>query len=396
MDFRFTEEQTMIRDAARKFGQKWEAKAETLREHVLEQGEIPRDYWKAFCDQGFMGALIPEAYGGTGLGVTAMALILEGLGTHNLANVAMMLTAMDALCILRAGPEPLREKYLPKVCAGEMIFGFAITEPDAGSNAFRMKSVARREGDHFLLNGSKTFITAVDVVDRVLVVARSMPYEELKAKGLPKTMGFNLVMVDPKAEGFTMQEMPTAGIEGYRQWTLFFDDVKVPADDLIGLEHQGALTMFELLNAERILASALSLGESEWLLSKAVAYAKERVVFGKTPIGAYQAIQHPLAEIKAELEAARLLVYKAATMFDQQANPMQIGPIANMGKMLCGEVGVKAADRAIQTFGGAGFSREHGLIQAWVGARLLRTAPISKEMILNYIAEHVLGLPRSY
>ncbi|MCA9523863.1 MAG: acyl-CoA/acyl-ACP dehydrogenase [Myxococcales bacterium] len=396
MDFRLTEEQQMIRDAALKFGARWTDKAESLRQHTLTKGEVPKEYWQEFCENGFMGALIPEQYGGSGLGLTAMTLILEAVSSHNLANALMMLTAMDALCILKAGPEPLRQRYLPKICAGEIKLAFAITEPDAGSNAFRMRTVARREGDKLILNGSKTFITAVDVVERVLVVARSMRYEELKAQGLPKVYGFNLLLVDPKAPGFTMQEMPTEGIEGFRQWTLFFDNVEVPLDELIGQEHQGAMAMFNVLNAERTLAAALSLGESEWLLKRSVEYAKQRVVFGDKPIGAYQAIQHPLAEIRAELEAARLVTYKAATLFDQNANPQQIVPFANMAKLLSGELGIKAADRAIQTHGGNGFSREFGLIQAWVNARLVRTAPISKEMILNFIGEHVLGLPRSY
>lgn len=396
MDFRYTEEQLMIREAALRFARKWEPQGEEIRRRTLEEGAIPADYWQEFCDNGFMGALLPEEYGGSNLGLAAAAIILEALSSRALGNALMMLTMMDALCILRAGPEPLRKRVLPDIASGKIKSAFAITEPDAGSNAFRMKTVARREGDHLVLNGTKTFITGVDVADKVLVIARSMTHQEHKASGLPKIAGFNLVLVDPKAEGFSMTELPTEGIEGLRQWTLFFDNVKVPLEDLVGEEHQGIVPMFTVLNAERVLAAALAAGGTDLLLEKSVNYAKDRVVFGDKPIGAYQAIQHPLAEIKAELEAARLLMYKAATMFDQDAAPQEIGPYANMAKMLLGEIGIKAADRAIQTHGGNGFSREYGLMQAWVNTRLVRTAPISKEMILNFIGEHVLGLPRSY
>lgn len=396
MDFRLTDEQRMVWEAADKFGAAWRPQAEEIRRRTLEEGTFPQEFWQAFCEQGFMGALLPEEYGGTDMGLMAQTLILEAMARHGVASALMMLTAMDALVILRAGSPELKEKYLPRIASGEMKFAFAITEPDACSNAFRIKTIARRDGDRLLLNGTKTFITGVDVCDRVLVIARSMAYEELKEQGLPKAAGFNVVIVDPEAAGFSKQELETAGIEGLRQWQLFFDDVEVPETDLVGEEHQGIVPMFTVLNAERILAAAMSLGGVDLMLEKSVDYANDRVVFGDRPIGAYQSIQHPLAEIKAESEAQRLLIYRAATMFDEGASPTEIAPYANMAKMLVGETAIKAADRAIQTHGGNGFDREFGLIQAWVNTRLVRTAPVSKEMILNYISEHVLGLPRSF
>lgn len=396
MDFRLSEEQKMLVDAAEKFGKKWGPHHAEIRRVQLEERRVHKEFWQAFCEAGFMGALIPEAYGGSNLGLTAAALVLETISKYHLGSALMMLTMMDALCVLRAGPEELRKSLLPKIAAGELKTAFAITEPGAGSNSFRMQTTAIRNGDKLILNGSKTFITGVDVADKVLVVARSMTYEEMKAKGLPKIAGFNLVFVDPKSKGFSMQEIPTEGIEGLRQWTLFFDNVEVPIENLVGEEHQGVLPMFDVLNAERTLAAALGAGGAQALLDQAVAYAKERKVFRDTPIGAYQSIQHPLAEVKAELEAARLVMYKAATMFDQGASPDQIAPYANIAKMLIGEVSIKACDRAIQTHGGNGFSRDYGLIQAWVNVRLMRTAPVSREMILNFIGEHMLGLPRSY
>jgi len=394
MDFRFTEEQEMVRDSARKFGKVWGPRMKDLHEKTLQEGVFDPAFFKEFAEIGFAGALIPEEYGGSGMGLTPLAIAMETMAVEGAGSAMLMLTQMNALCILRAGPDELREKYLPEVASGDLMMAFAITEPDAGSNSFRMTSVAERRGDDIVLNGSKTFITGADICDKILVIARSMPYEERKAKEMPKTAGFNVVIVDPKAEGFSMTEVPTRGIEGLKQWTLHFDDVI--CDAVVGDEHMGVMPMFDVLNAERTLAAAAALGMAERCLNRAVEYAKERKVFRDRAIGSYQGIQHPLAEIKSELEAVRLLFYKCATMFDQGARPMEIGPYATMVKYLAGELAIKAADRALQTFGGSGFSAETGMIDAYVNARLLRTAPISREMVLNQVAEHVLGLPRSY
>jgi alkylation response protein AidB-like acyl-CoA dehydrogenase len=394
MDFRFTEEQQMVRDTARKLGERWGPRMDEIHRETLATGKFSEEFWKDFAEAGFAGALLPEKYGGSDMGLTALAIAMETMAAKGAGSALLMLTQMDGLCILRAGPEETRERYLPKIASGELKMAFAITEPDAGSNSFRMRSIATRRGDDLVLTGTKTFITGVDVADKVLVIARSMPYEELKEKGLPKTAGFNVVIVDPKAEGFSMTEVPTDGIEGLKQWTLHFDGVV--CDDLVGEEGQGVMPMFDVLNCERTLAAAAALGMTQHLLDRSVEYAKERSVFGGKPIGSYQAIQHPLAEIRAQLEAVRLLFFKSATLFDQGASPLEIGPTSTMAKYLAGELAIKAADHALQTFGGNGFSRETGIIRDYVNARLLRTAPISREMVLNQVAEHVLGLPRSY
>ncbi len=394
MDFRLTDEQKMIEETAIRFGKKWGPKMEEIQKRTLTEGVFPQEFWDDFAACGFAGALIPEQYGGSNMGMTALAIAMYTMASYGAGSALIMLTMMDGLCILRAGPEEARQRYLPDIAAGKLKMAFAITEPDAGSNSFRMATTAIRQGDKIILNGQKTFITGVDVADKVLVIARSMPYEEVKAKGLPKIAGFNVVIVDPKAEGFSKTELNTEGIEGLKQWTLHFDNVEV--EQLVGMEHQGVMPMFDVLNAERTLATAQALGMAEHLLQRACDYARERKVFGDRPIGAYQAIQHPLAEIKAELEAVKLLFYKSATMFDQGASPTEIGPISTMAKYLAGELAIRAADRALQTYGGNGFDRDYGLIQAYTNARLVRTAPISKEMVLNQVAEHVLRLPRSY
>jgi acyl-CoA dehydrogenase len=394
MDFRLTDEQKMIEETAIRFGKKWGPKMEEIQKRTLAEGVFPQDFWDDFAASGFAGALIPEEYGGSDMGMTALAIAMFTAATYGAGSALLMLTMMDGLCILRAGPDEARQRYLPDIAAGKLKMAFAITEPDAGSNSFRMSTTAVRQGDKIILNGTKTFITGVDVADKVLVIARSMPYEEAKAKGLPKIAGFNVVIVDPNAEGFSKTELNTDGIEGLKQWTLHFDNVEV--EQLIGQEHQGVMPMFDVLNAERTLATAQALGMAEHLLQRACDYARERKVFGDRAIGSYQSIQHPLAEIKSELEAVKLLFYKSAAMFDQGASPTEIGPYSTMAKYLAGELAIRAADRALQTYGGNGFDRDYGLIQAYTNARLIRTAPISKEMVLNQVAEHVLRLPRSY
>ncbi len=213
----------MVRDMAKKLGDRWAPRMEEVHKIALEKSVFSPEFWKDFSDTGLSGALIPEKYGGSDMGLTALTIALDTMAAAGAGSAIMMLTQMDALCILRAGPERAREKYLPAIAAGNLKLAFAITEPDAGSNSFRMSTVAARRGDDYVLRGQKTFITGVDVVDKVLVVARSVPYEELKARGWPKTAGFNVVIVDPKAEGFSMTEIPTAGIEGLKQWTLHFD-----------------------------------------------------------------------------------------------------------------------------------------------------------------------------
>jgi alkylation response protein AidB-like acyl-CoA dehydrogenase len=273
---------------------------------------------------------------------------------------------------------------------------FAITEPDAGSNSFRIATTAVREGDEYVITGSKVFITGVDATDYMLLVTRSTPYAEVGARRLPKAHGFSLFLVPTDAPGLEKRKLPMRGIDGHNQFLLFFDRMRVPAANLVGEVDRGAEALFNSLNPERILAAASSCGSSAFLLRRACEYARERRVFGDRPIGTYQGLAHPLAEVRIELDAARLLTYRAAWAFDRGDPPPVIGGYANMAKFLAAEVGVKAADRSIETLGGYGFSEEYELIHAWEGARLLRTAPVSREMILNYVAEHVLELPRSY
>lgn len=397
LDFSFSEEQRLIQASVRELAKRLEPRRKEFRDWMLARRQYPQELWNALAELGLMGSLVPEEYGGSGLGLLGLSLGLEELAAAGFGgNTLLVLTGMDAVCILRHGSPELRRRFLPAVAAGRLKLSFAITEPDAGSNSFRIQTRAVRRGDHYEITGSKVFITGVDATDFTLVVTRTTPYEEVEARGLPRAHGFSLFLVPTDAPGLERRPLPMHGIEGHNQFLLFFDRVRVPAENLVGEEGQGARALFDSLNPERILAAASACGTIAFLLQRACEYARERKVFGDRPIGSYQGLAHPLAEVRIELDGVRLLTYRAAWAFDRGAPPQEVGTYANMAKFLAAEVGVKAADRAIETLGGYGFSEEYELIHAWEGMRLLRTAPVSREMILNYIAEHVLELPRSY
>ncbi len=396
LDFSLSEDHRMLRAAVGDMLKRFEPRREQIVRMIMEENRFPEDLWEAICELGIPGCTIPEAYGGNGMGLLSMAIATEEMARHGFGYVLLVLGAMDAACICRAASEEQKKAWLPDLASGKVKFCFAVTEPNAGSNTFRIETLARRDGSIYRLNGSKTFITGADVADKMLVVARTTSAVECKDQGLPKVFGLSLFLIDTRVPGLELHQIPTQGIEGMKQFTVFFNDVVVPADRLIGEPDQGAMILFNCLNPERILAAASALGISEHLIAKSVDYARERSIFGKNPIGAYQAIQHPLARLKIEAEAVRLLTYKAAWAFDQAQDPSDVGVTANMAKFLAAELAVNAADRAIQTHGGYGFSLEYGIIQYWTNVRLLKTAPISQELVLNFIGEHVLGMPRSF
>ena len=387
LDFELSPEQKLIQKVVRDIVARFEPRHKEFRRLIHEERRYPQELWDALAEAGLMGSLLPEEYGGSGLGLTALVLGLEALGSAGIgASSLLILTGMDALCILRNGSEALKRRFLPGIATGKLKFCFGITEPDAGSNSFRISTLARRADDHYEISGSKVFITGVDVADYMLLVTRSTSYAEVRQRELPKAHGFSLFVVPTNAPGLEKRRLPMRGVEGHNQFLLFFDRMRVPA----------AAALFNSLNPERILAAASACGTVAYLLRRASEYARERRVFGDRPIGAYQGLAHPLAEARIELDAVRLLTYRAAWAFDRGDPPPVVGTYANMAKYLAAELGVKAADRAIETLGGYGFSEEYEIIHAWEGLRLLRTAPVSREMILNYVAEHVLELPRSY
>ena len=363
---------------------------------IFEEQRFPDDIWDAIAQAGLLAAAIPEQYGGSGMGLTAAALTTEVFSRYALGNALVGLTTMDAMAILRSGTEAQKRRWLPAIAQGQLKLAFAVTESDAGTNTFRMRTKADRVAGGYRLNGQKAWITGADVADGFLVAARTMPYDQVVAEGLPRHYGLSLFLVDRTAPGVRYQAMETLGIEGFRQFLLYFDDVQLPEDRRVGPEHEGAAGLFAALNPERIIVAATSVGMTRYCLDKAVAYATERRVFGNTPTGAYQGVQHPLARVRVLQEAAWMLTLRAAAAFDQGYHPRMVGMWANMAKYLASETVFEAIDRAIQTLGGSGFVKDYNLIQLLTPMRLWKTAPINNEMVLNFIAESALGLPRSY
>ena len=386
----------MLVDAVGEAMKPWVNERKTELREMVENSVFPEDLWQAFADVGLLGTLVPEEYGGTGVGLLPLALGFEKIAALGISPNILLVTCMDAACLARNASDKIKEQYLPGIVSGKTKFCFAITEADAGTNSFNMKTRAEQQGDKFIINGSKTYISGVEIADYMLLVARTTSKEESEKTDMGQYHGLTLFVVPTDAPGLEKQPLPIGFNEGVGQYTLFFDNVEVPADQVVGKVDMGALVMFNSLNPERILAAAMCSGMSENCIGMAAEYAKERKVFRDTPIGAYQGIAHPLAAAKAEHEAARLLMLKAAWAFDEQWDAAQVGSLANMSKLLNADSAIHSVDIAIETLGGSAFTKEQGLMNLWSGARLLKTAPVSKEMILNFIAEWELGLPKSY
>jgi alkylation response protein AidB-like acyl-CoA dehydrogenase len=350
------------------------------------EGEPPTELWDALASRGYLGVNIPEQYGGGGLGMSALAAVGEEVTAAGCSLLLIVVSpAIVGSIVARHGSDEQKEEWLPGIATGTTKIAFAITEPDAGSNSHNLATAAQRSNGGYRLRGQKTFISGVEEADAILVVAR--------ARGEDGTLGLPLLfIVDADAPGLERQHIPTALNPSDKQWALFFDDVEVGADRLIGAETGGLKAAFDGLNPERIMGAAVCNGAARRALQLAAEYARERIVWSQ-PIGAHQGLSHPLAQAKIELELARLMMEKAAALYDAGA---PAGEASNMAKYAAAEAGVHCVDQAIQTHGGNGFALEYGLTDMYWGVRLVRTAPVSREMILNYVAEHSLGLPRSY
>jgi alkylation response protein AidB-like acyl-CoA dehydrogenase len=383
MSYVETEEQRMLRRQVREIGRKYG------RDYYMRKardGESPDELWGEVAEQGFIGVNTPEEYGGGGLGIYELAIVCEELAAAGCPLLLLLVSpAICATVIARFGTAEQKDRWLPGLASGELKMAFAITEPNAGSNSHKLETAATRDGDEWVLSGTKYYISGADDADAILVVARTGGATEDRGR-------LSLFIVDGNAPGLekTLIKMQISGAD--RQFTLFFDDVRVAGDRLLGNEGQGLPQIFVGLNPERILGAALANGAALHALDQASRYANERAVWGK-PIGAHQGVAHPLAEAKIELELARLMTMKAAWLFDHGEDA---GEAANMAKFAAGEAATRAIDAAIQTHGGNGMSEEYGLVALWGLARTLRIAPVSREMILNFISQHVLGLPKSY
>jgi alkylation response protein AidB-like acyl-CoA dehydrogenase len=350
-------------------------------------GEPPTELWDAMAEKGYLGVNLPEEWGGGGLGMSGLALVGEEISAAGKSLLLIVVSpAIVGSILARHGTDDQKERWLRGIAAGTTKIAFAITEPDAGTNSHNISTSLRRDGDRFFLNGQKTYISGVEHADAVLVVARTKL--EDGSLGLP-----SLAIVDVDSPGFTRDKIPMPLIGPDFQWQLFFDDVEIEEERLIGGENGGLGPVFDGLNPERIMGATVACGAGTRALEKASAYANERAVWG-APIGTHQGVSHPLAQAKIELELARLMTRKAAALYD--AGAPGAGEASNMAKYAAAEAAIKCVDQAIQTHGGNGFALEYGLSDMWWGVRLTRTAPVSREMILNYVAEHSLGLPKSY
>jgi acyl-CoA dehydrogenase len=354
----------------------------------IKADRFPEEMWRAMGKQGLLGLSVPEEHGGSGGGVVEIVALGEALALGGVPTLFLVVTGLSRVPIIRHGTADQIAKFVTPTCDGSVKLCFAITEPDAGTNSFDMRTFARQDGDGWILNGQKVFISGARDADYMLVIARTTKASEVKHR----TQGMSLFVVDMKSPGIRLNLLNIQVETAERQYQVFFDDVRLPADALIGEADKGALLMFEGLNSERLLAASAALGMADFVLKKAVAYSLERKPFGK-PIGSYQALQHRLALAKAELEAARLMTYNAAERFDKGEDA---GAYANMAKLLASRAAAAAMDAAIQTHGGYAFDRDYDIITLWPMIRLMEIAPINNEMLLNYIGEHVLGLPKSY
>ncbi|WP_431233055.1 acyl-CoA dehydrogenase family protein [Mycolicibacterium psychrotolerans] len=344
-------------------------------------GEPTTELWQDLARHGFIGINFPEQYGGGGAGMAELAIVCEETAAHGCPLLLLLVSsAISGELLSRYGTAEQCREWLPRMASGETKVVFAITEPDAGSNSRQISTTAVRDGGDYVVNGTKYYISGVDEAAALIVVTRTAA-EKL-----------SLFLVPTDAPGLVMHRLPVGISVPEKQFTLHFDNVRVPAANLIGTEHEGFRQVFDGLNPERITGAAVCVGVGRHAVHRGTDYARTRQVWGP-PIGSYQAIAHPLAQAHIAVELAAMMTMKAAWLFDEG---QPAGEASNMAKYAAAEAAVQAVDHAIQVHGGNGLSAEYGLLPHWGLARLLRIAPVSREMILNYVAQHTLSLPRSY
>lgn len=357
----------------------------------LEEREAyPTEFVQALTKAGFLGALIPEEYGGAGLPLRAAAAILEEIHAAGCNAGACHAQMYIMGTLLRHGSAEQKDRYLPKIASGELrLQAFGVTEPTSGTDTTKLKTRAVREGDHYVVHGQKVWTSRALHSDLMLLLARTTPLEEVSKR----TEGLSVFLVDIReCLGKGLEIRPLKAMINHHATEVFFDGMKVPAKNLIGQEGKGFKYILDGMNAERILVSSEAIGDARWFTKTAVAYANERIVFGR-PIGQNQGIAFPIARAHAETEAAAMLLRKAAALF---AAGLPCGDDVNMAKLLASEASWHAAEACMQTHGGFGYATEYDVERKWRETRLMQIAPISTNLVLSYIAEHVLGLPRSY
>ncbi|WP_306336664.1 acyl-CoA dehydrogenase family protein [Streptomyces sp. KL118A] len=387
MDFALTEEQEDIRRAVAELAARF---PDTYWADHDERAAFPQDFYDAFAEGGWLGMAIPEEYGGGGLGILEASLLLQeiaasGAGMNGCSTMHLTIFGLNTL--VKHGSPQLREEILPRAADGSLHVCFGVTEPDAGTDTTRISTVARRDGDDYVISGRKVWITKAGHSQKMVLIARTAPRDAERP-----TEGMTLFLVDIDSDAVRLRAIPKMGRNAVASYEVVIDGLRTPASRRVGEEGQGFRHLLDGLNPERILLAHEAVGIGRAALRAAVDYARTRVVFDR-PIGQNQGIAFPLAEAATRLDAAELMARNAAWRYDQG---LPCGKEANMAKWLCADAGFLAADRAVQTLGGMGYAKEFHVERYFRESRLLRLAPISQEMILTYVSSHVLGLPRSY
>jgi len=361
-----------------------------------EKQEFAGEFWKVISEAGFTGIVIPEEYGGAGRGITELLIAMEELVANGCglggAWYLILSEIFGALSISKHGTDQQKEKYLPGIALGELECCLGLTEPDAGSNTLNLKTTAQKRADRWLINGSKTFISGADRARVMVIATRTTP----KDKAPKKVLGLSLFLADLPSPAIEVSPISKHGINYSHSCQVGINELELPEEALMPPLDQGWYSLLGMLNTERMSFTAAALGLARLSISKAIEYSKQRKVFDDAPIGRYQALQVPLSEAYASLEAARLMNFKAATLWENQADLGEIGAAANMAKVVAVENAIKAVYWAMQVFGGYGYANEYHVERWWREVNLIRLAPVTQQMALNYIGEHVLGMPRSY
>lgn len=388
MDFALTEEQNLIRDAIRRicadFPDEYWAKCD-------EEHKFPWDFYNALAEGGWIGIAIPEEYGGSGKGITEASIILEevsasGAAMNGASGIHLSIFGMHP--VVKYGSEEMKQKYLPRVANGDLHVAFGVTEPNAGTDTTSITTTATRDGDYYIVKGRKVWTTKALDSERVLLLTRTQSKDKVQRR----SEGMTLLLAELQRPEVTISPIPKVGRNAVATCEVVYDDLPVHVTDRVGEEGKGFRHILDGLNAERVLVASEAIGIGRAALRRAVNYAKERIVFGR-PIGQNQGVSFPLGEARMRLDCAELMIRKASWLLDQG---LPCGAEANMAKWLAADACFQAADQAMQTHGGFGYAKEFHVERYWREARLMRIAPISQEMVLNYVTEHVLELPRSY
>lgn len=390
MNFELSDEQKLIIDTASKVGREFGLEYWAKKD---EEKAFPHECWQAICDAGLAGAALPEAYGGANLGMTEVALIVEELsaggGGATLGQLFMINPIFGGVSVSKFGSQAMKDTILPGLVSGKINCCMALTEPDSGTNTLALKSFARPADDGWILNGRKIWITAVDSAQKMLVIARTRKLEEVSRP----SEGISMFLIDVDRAGLTYSPIDKVGTRTLSSCSVFFDDVRIEPGELVGTLHNGFRELLEVLNTERIVTTACMVGAGRLAMELGLKYASERKVFGDRVIGSYQGLQFPLAQAHSELQCAKLMNMKAAWLCDQG---LPYGSEANVAKLIGSQAATHAIERSMQTMGGMGYSKEYHVERLWRDARLFKFAPVSEEMVLNYIAVHDLGMARSY